>query len=62
MAVALDGAGHLYVADRDNYRIQELPTAGAFVRQWGSFGTGDGQFSLPRAVWVGTDRLNRLDL
>ena len=43
-AVALDGAGNLYVADQLGYVVQKFNAAGAFETQWGSFGGGHGQF------------------
>jgi DNA-binding beta-propeller fold protein YncE len=42
-AVAADQNGHIYVADH-NFRIQKFTTDGKFLMQWGSEGTGDGQF------------------
>ncbi len=34
-SVALDGAGNVYVADRDNHRIQKFDSSGDFIRMWG---------------------------
>ena len=45
-----DGLGHLYVADTNNHRIQEFTSSGDYITQWGSFGSGDGQFSYPEAI------------
>ncbi|MCP4639096.1 MAG: hypothetical protein GY851_01610, partial [bacterium] len=44
---AVDGAGHIYVADTDNHRIQKFESDGTFLIAWGSEGTGDGQFDHP---------------
>jgi sugar lactone lactonase YvrE len=33
--IAADHAGHIFVADTENHRIQELTTSGAFVTAWG---------------------------
>jgi DNA-binding beta-propeller fold protein YncE len=54
--VALNFAENkLYVADRFNNRIQILaPATGAFIAKFGSFGSGNGQFSQPIAVEVDT--------
>ena len=39
--------GLIYVADSANHRIQVFDPDGQFVRGWGSFGTGSGQFNEP---------------
>ncbi len=36
IGIALDGAGDVYVADRDNMRIQRFDSSGVFVRTWGN--------------------------
>ncbi|SVC33599.1 uncharacterized protein METZ01_LOCUS286453, partial [marine metagenome] len=53
-SVTVAANGNFYVADKNNYRIQEFTSAGAFVRKWGSPGTDDGEFSnqSPRGVAV----------
>jgi|GEM_PF-6797232 len=35
--------------------ILPIPSSGAFDRKWGTQGSGDGQFSLPRGVALGSD-------
>jgi sugar lactone lactonase YvrE len=50
--IAADGAGHVFVADQGNARIQEFTTAGLFVRKWGTRGTGTGQFMSPQGLDV----------
>ena len=50
--IALDSNGNVYVADSENDRIQKFDADGTFLLQWGSTGTGDGQFSLPTGVAV----------
>ena len=42
--LAIDMAGNVYVADRDNYRIQVFDLQGRFLYKWGTEGSGDGQF------------------
>jgi tripartite motif-containing protein 71 len=44
--LAFDPAGDLYVVDRGNSRVLKFDPSGKFLLQWGSQGTGDGQFDL----------------
>lgn len=44
LGVAVDTAGNVYVVDSGNYRIEKFTSNGAFLSQWGSAGTGNGQF------------------
>jgi hypothetical protein len=53
--LAVDKAGNVYVADRDNNRVQVFSAKGAFLRKWGSIGSGDGQFSGADDVAVSPD-------
>jgi tripartite motif-containing protein 71 len=53
--IAVDGSGYVYVADRDNYRIQKFTKDGTFVLQWGGVGTANGSFDKPTDVAVGPD-------
>jgi DNA-binding beta-propeller fold protein YncE len=39
MGLAVDSQGNVYVADRDNKRIQKFDNAGKFVTQWPMTGT-----------------------
>jgi len=50
--VAIDSIGNVYVADWDNNRIQKFNTTGTYITQWGSSGSGSGQFNLPRSIAV----------
>jgi hypothetical protein len=45
--VAWDRAGNIYIADGigNNNRVAKFDREGRFIRQWGSTGSGDGQFS-----------------
>ena len=45
-------SGNVYVADRGNNRIQEFNSSGTFITQWGTQGTGNGQFNQPYSVAV----------
>jgi RHS repeat-associated protein len=42
--------GHVYVADSGNNRVEEFGTEGAYVAQFGSKGSGNGQFSTPNGM------------
>lgn len=53
--VAFDAAGNLYVADRDNGRIQVFGPDGAFLRQIGKKGQGPGELGQPLGVTVTSD-------
>jgi hypothetical protein len=50
--LATDGAANAYVADSGNHRIQTFDAQGNYQSQWGSYGTGDGQFDTPADVAV----------
>jgi DNA-binding beta-propeller fold protein YncE len=47
--IAVSGE-HVYVADSGNDRIERFNLEGAEAMQWGSLGSGPGQFSYPRGV------------
>ena len=44
--------GNVYVADYDNDRIQYFTASGSYLGQWGSHGSGNGQFDYPYGVAV----------
>jgi DNA-binding beta-propeller fold protein YncE len=50
--IALDAAGHLWVADRGNSRVQEFGPNGERLGTFGSRGIGPGQFINPTGVTV----------
>lgn len=50
--IAVDAVGNVYVADTANHRIQKFDPDGEYLGQWGSFGTGDGQFNAPAALII----------
>src|SRR5262249_42062147 len=45
--IAIGPHGDVYVSDSGNARIQVFTPQGRFVRQFGSFGSGKGQFIRP---------------
>ena len=54
--VAVDDQGNVYVADRNNARIQKLASDGTFRAKWGSRGSADGQFDGPAGIAVDANR------
>jgi DNA-binding beta-propeller fold protein YncE len=48
--VAVDAAGNVDVADFRNHRIEKFSDTGAYLTQWGTPGSGDGQFQYPYSV------------
>ena len=51
-SITVDPDDNLYVADAYNARIQKFDSNGNYVSQFGSFGSGDGQFTVPVSVDV----------
>lgn len=51
-AVTLGSGGTIFVADRNNSRIQMFTSSGIFLTKWGSLGMGNGQFQYPGGVGV----------
>lgn len=45
--ISFDADGNVYVFDSLNNRILKFDREGTFLLEWGSSGTGNGQFSLP---------------
>jgi sugar lactone lactonase YvrE len=48
--LATDSAGTLWVSDTNENRIMKFSPAGAFLMQFGSMGTGNGQFVNPTSI------------
>ena len=45
-SIGIGPDGSVYVSDSDNHRVQVFTPNGDFIRQFGSIGTGPGQFAL----------------
>lgn len=50
--VAVDAGGNIYVGDTGNNRIRKLNSTGEPVIEWGSAGSGAGEFSAPEFLAV----------
>lgn len=60
--LVVDRLGRVLVVDRGNARVQILDAAsGGYLGQFGSLGTGLGQFRHPRRIAVGNDRIYVVD-
>jgi len=51
----VDDAGTLYVAETWGSRVRRFSPDGTELTQWGSGGSGNGQFNIPCGVVVGSD-------
>ncbi|HTZ64931.1 MAG TPA: hypothetical protein VMB51_12580 [Solirubrobacteraceae bacterium] len=51
-ALALAPGGDVYVADQYSYVVQRFTAHGRFLGQWGSYGTGPGQFGAVSSLAV----------
>ena len=54
-SVAIDKAGHVFVADFYNHRIQKFAADGTFLTAFGIRGSGPGQFNHAIAMAVADD-------
>jgi tripartite motif-containing protein 71 len=52
VGIAVDFSGNVYIADKNNNRIQKFSSSGIFLSKWGINGSGYGQFSLPNGVAI----------
>jgi DNA-binding beta-propeller fold protein YncE len=46
------GNGEVYVVDNNNHRIQRFDASGGYLGQWGTAGSGDGQFDEPAGIAI----------
>ena len=52
IGIDVDDATSVYVADRNNDRVQKFHADGTYLLEWGSQGSGNGEFALPQDVAV----------
>ncbi len=50
--ITVDATGDTYIVDTDNSRVLKLNSEGSLVTQWGSEGSGNGQFSYPQGIAI----------
>ena len=50
--LAFDSEDNLYVTDLGNARVQKFDSNGDFISEWGSMGSGFGQFGYPTGIAV----------
>lgn len=60
-SMVFDASGNLYIADTHNDRIQVFDNNGNFIRQWGSEGTGDGQFKFAGSIALANNKVYVVD-
>jgi tripartite motif-containing protein 71 len=48
----VDNSNNVYVTDFNNDRVEKFDNNGNYLTQWGSEGTGNGQFETPQGVAV----------
>ena len=58
MDVAIDNNDCVYVADLGNNRVQKFTSDGEFITEWGSEGSGDGEFTPVVVLEVGGRECN----
>ncbi|NJN65932.1 MAG: hypothetical protein HC884_04050 [Chloroflexaceae bacterium] len=53
--IIVDASQSVYVADKQNGRIQKMSSGAEDVKVWGARGTDKGQFKLPAGLAIGND-------
>lgn len=61
MGLTTNSRDEIFVADRQNHRVQKLSPDGKFVQGYGGYGNRAGSLSHPEAVAVSGDRLFVVD-
>lgn len=51
-SIAVDSTGAVYVVDNLNHRVQKFTSTGTYITQWGSTGSGNGQFLYPSGIAI----------
>lgn len=51
-SIAVDDDGFVYLSDFNSARVQKFTLQGQYITQWGSDGTGPGEFRTPQGVVV----------
>lgn len=55
IGIAIDSNFDVYVTDVQNHNIQKFDRDGVFIRKWGTFGSGNGQFNFPEGIVADSD-------
>jgi prepilin-type N-terminal cleavage/methylation domain-containing protein len=50
--IAIDASGNLWITDEGNYRVEEFSSTGTYLSQFGTQGSGNGQFQLPEDLAI----------
>jgi hypothetical protein len=50
--VAVDSSNNIYILDSQNHRVRKYDSAGTHLLDWGSNGTGDGNFQSPQGIAI----------
>ncbi|MCP4353037.1 MAG: PKD domain-containing protein [Desulfobacterales bacterium] len=48
--IGIDKNGFIYVADKDNHRIQKFDSEGKYIAKWGSASAEEGEFQAPICI------------
>ena len=59
-AIEADATGNIWVGDQKNNRVEEFDRTGVYLRQFGSGGSGPGQFSLKASMGLTVDPLGSI--
>ena len=58
--VAWDSQGNIFVSERNTSRIAKFTKTGSWIKAWGQFGTGPGEFNLPHVLAVDAEMASML--